>query len=473
MTQKHLHFIGIGGIGMSALARMMLARGYRVSGSDIADGREVQGLRREGALCYQGHAPGQLGWPEAVVYSSAIPEDNPELCAARRRGVTVLHRARMLGFLMRESFGIAIAGSHGKTTTSGLLAWILHRTGHRPDAILGGELMGLETNALSGGGPFFVAEADESDGSLLELSPQIAVVTSADIDVNPNACAFRSCGFERRKLTREVEAVFEQFADSLPPEGRLVVCHDHPRARRLRRGGFKRSYGLGEGADVRGTRVSRQGLWACCTVLADGRRLGRLDVPMPGEHNLSNALAAVTVCLELGIPFRAIAGAVREFPGVRRRFERVGEANGVLFIDDYAHNPSKVRAALSAARGVGAQRVVALFQPHRYSRTRLFFDEFACAFEDADVLLMTDIYPAGEMPLLGTSSLRLLGAVRAHGKPERVLHTPGPEEIRLAVRAECQPGGLVLAMGAGSVSGWVRELPGLLAGSRAAAAISA
>lgn len=459
MTKGKFHFIGIGGIGMSAIARALLARGCRVTGSDLTEGRQVQGLRQLGARCYVGHRSDQVGQAEAVVYSSAVPDDNPELREARRRGIPVLHRAGVLACLMRERLGIAVAGTHGKTTTSCLVAWVLHDNGLDPAAVLGGELAGLDSNVIAGGGFHLVAEADESDGSLLELSPQIAVVTSLDADVNLNARPFRKCGFDTAGVLETVESMFAEFVDRLPEDGCLVVCHDHLRARRLKGRCRRFSYGLAPGADLRGVKVELEGFGSHCLVTLAGEPLGAMKLPLPGRHNLQNALAALGVALECGLSFERAAASLARFPGVRRRFEVVGQAKGVTFVDDYAHNPQKVKAALNGARAATRGRVVAVFQPHRYSRTRLLLRDFACAFEAADTVLVTDIYSAGEKPMLGISAPRLIEEIR---RPARVLYTPGLPEICEALRAVCRPGDLVVAMGAGSVTSWVRRLPELL-----------
>lgn len=457
-TQGNFHFIGIGGIGMSAIARALLARGCRVTGSDLCDGRQVQGLRQLGARCFVEHCAEHLGQAEAVVYSSAVPADNPELAEARRRGIPVLHRADMLARLMRERVGVAVAGTHGKTTTSCLVAWVLHDNGLDPAAVLGGELAGLDSNAIVGGGCHLVAEADESDGSLLELSPRIAVVTSLDADVNLNARPFRKCDFDTAQVLSTVASLFDEFAERLPADGCLIVCHDHPRARRLQGRCRRLSYGLGAGADLHGAEVRLEGFTSSCRVDLHGRTLGTMRLPLPGRHNLQNGLAALAVALECGLSFEQACRSLARFPGVRRRFEVVGRAGDVTYVDDYAHNPEKVKAALNGARAAAQGRVVAVFQPHRYSRTRLLLRDFASAFEAADLLLVSDIYSAGEEPLLGVSAARLIEEIRAYGLPRTVVHTPGLSDVRTALQAHCRPGDLVVAMGAGNVTSWIREV---------------
>ncbi|PJB32926.1 MAG: UDP-N-acetylmuramate--L-alanine ligase [Deltaproteobacteria bacterium CG_4_9_14_3_um_filter_65_9] len=438
-----IHFVGIGGIGMSGIAELLLNLGYRVSGSDLRRSDTTERLERLGAVVRTGHSASNV--PEGghvVVVSSAVRPDNPEVLEAHRRKIPVIPRAEMLAELMRMKYGIAIAGTHGKTTTTSMIATVLATAGWDPTAVVGGKLNSLGSNAKLGLGEFLVAEADESDGSFLKLSPTVAVVTNID----PEHLDFYS-GIGQIKET------FLHFINKVPFYGFSVLCIDHPNVQELIPSVEKTfvTYGFSRSADYRAEDVVASGMANRFTVFARGERLGEVLLRAPGRHNVSNALAAAAVSLELGIPFEQVRAGLSAYAGVGRRFEVKGEIDGVTVVDDYGHHPAEVRATLAAAREVWpGRRIVVGFQPHRYSRTRALFREFLSAFQDADVLLVFDVYSAGEEPIEGATGEALCSAVREHGHREaRYLgKSAGAGE---AVRVLLRPGDIFLTMGAGDV----------------------
>jgi UDP-N-acetylmuramate--alanine ligase len=406
-----------------------------------------------GARIFRGHSAENIDQADLVVVSSAIPPTNPEVVAAQERSLPIIQRAQMLGLLMRERFGVAVAGTHGKTTTTSMLASILEHNGLEPTVIIGGEVNDIGGNAKLGQGHYLVAEADESDASFLHLAPRIAVVTSIDSDVNVSARAFAECNYDYEATMARVEEIFLQFMQAIPEDGLLVLCSDNERLRRLIPG-LRRpytTYGLGEGASLRAVDIEFCGFGSRCRVVWEGRELGELRLRVPGNHNIQDALGAMAVALRLGLDFSAIAEVLAGFEGARRRFQVLGTCQGVTVVDDYAHNPAKVRAALHAARHCAQDRVLAVFQPHRYTRTKFLGHEFADAFGDADILCVTDIYSAGETPILGVKAESIVEAVRGHGRPTRVYYTPGHKEALDFLVAQCQPGDLVITLGAGDI----------------------
>jgi UDP-N-acetylmuramate--alanine ligase len=438
-----IHFVGIGGIGMSGIAELLLNLGYRVSGSDLRRSDTTDRLARLGATILLGHAAGNV--PEdghVVVVSSAVRKENPEVLEAQRRKIPVIPRAEMLAELMRMKYGIAIAGTHGKTTTTSMVATVLATAGWDPTAVVGGKLNSLGSNAKLGQGEFLVAEADESDGSFLKLSPTVAVVTNID----PEHLDFYT-GIGQIKET------FLHFINKVPFYGFAVLCIDHPNVQELLPSVEKTAvtYGFSRHADYRAEGVVAEGMTNRFTVVARGVALGELTLHAPGRHNVSNALAAVAVASELGVPFEQVRRGLAEYGGVVRRFQVKGEAGGVTVVDDYAHHPAEVRATLTAAREVWpGRRIVVAFQPHRYSRTRAQFREFLSAFNDADALLVLEVYAAGEEPIEEASADRLCEAIREHGhKGARYLGKAG--ESGEAVRSFVRPGDVFLTMGAGDV----------------------
>ncbi len=438
-----IHFVGIGGIGMSGIAELLLNLGYRVSGSDLRRSDTTERLERLGAVVRTGHSASNVPADgHVVVVSSAVRPDNPEVLESHRRKIPVIPRAEMLAELMRMKYGIAIAGTHGKTTTTSMVATVLAAAGWDPTAVVGGKLNSLGSNAKLGQGEFLVAEADESDGSFLKLSPTVAVVTNID----PEHLDFYS-GIGQIKET------FLHFINKVPFYGFSVLCIDHPNVQELIPSVEKTfvTYGFSRSADYRAEEVVASGMTNRFAVFARGERLGEVFLRAPGRHNVSNALAAAATALELGIPFDQVRAGLSAYAGVGRRFQVKGEIDGVTVVDDYGHHPVEVRATLAAAREVWPdRRIVVGFQPHRYSRTRALFKEFLSAFQDADVLLVFDVYSAGEEPIEGATGEALCFAVREHGHREtRYLgKSAGAGE---AVRATLRPGDIFLTMGAGDV----------------------
>jgi UDP-N-acetylmuramate--alanine ligase len=444
-----VHFTGIGGAGMSGIARIMIGRGVKVSGSDAAASDLLAALAAEGADVHVGHAAGYIDGADTVVVSTAIREDNPELAAARRRGLRVLHRSAALASLMLGRRGIAVAGTHGKTTTTGMLTTILRRAGADPGYVIGGILTETGMGAGDGGGAEFVAEADESDGSFLQLTPEVAIVTCVEADHLDN---YADLG--------QIQATFAEFARQIKPGGVLIFCADDPGARALAAvaagsGVRVRGYGTSQGADYRLTGVRPHGMAVRFSVLsgppagAGAPSPALLEVGVPGRHNAMNATAAYAAALELGLdPGRAAAG-LAAYRGVHRRMEPKGEAAGVLVLDSYAHHPTELAADLRTAREIRPSgRVLAAFQPHLYSRTRTFAAEFGAALGLADEAFVLDVYAAREDPEPGISGQLVADAVpggRAHFVPDRA-DLPG------AVAAAARPGDLVLTMGAGDIT---------------------
>jgi UDP-N-acetylmuramate--alanine ligase len=443
---RRVHFVGIGGAGMSGIAEVLVNLGYGVSGSDAKRSDVTDRLASLGMRVAIGHDAANIGDADVVVVSSAIAADNVELAGARRRHVPVIPRAEMLAELMRLRTGIAIAGAHGKTTTTSMIAWALEQAGLDPTAVIGGRLSAFGSNARLGRSDYMVAEADESDRSFLTLSPTIAVITNID---HEHMEAYGS-------FDRLVEA-FEAFADRVPFYGAVVACADDPTVAKLA-GTLRRrtiSYGFAAGADVRGLEPVTDGHSAACDVrfevrgIAGGSGAGRLTLRVPGVHNLQNALAAVAVGLEVGVPFDQLSEALSRFRGAERRYELRGEAAGVTVVDDYGHHPTEIAAVLRAARAGSPGRLVAVFQPHRYTRTRDLVDAFGPALGLADVVVLTDIYAAGEAPIAGVSIETLADAVRPAVKELHVMRDLAA--LPDGVAALARSGDLVITLGAGSI----------------------
>ncbi|KRT72420.1 MAG: UDP-N-acetylmuramate--L-alanine ligase, UDP-N-acetylmuramate--alanine ligase [Deltaproteobacteria bacterium CSP1-8] len=438
-----IHFVGIGGIGMSGIAELLLNLGYRVSGSDLRLSDTTDRLTRLGAEIRAGHASGNI--PEdghVVVVSSAVRPDNPEVIEAHRRKIPVIPRAEMLAELMRMKYGIAIAGTHGKTTTTSMVATILATAGWDPTAVVGGKLNSLGSNAKLGSGDFLVAEADESDGSFLKLSPTVAVVTNID----PEHLDYYS-GIGQIKET------FLHFLNKVPFYGFAVLCVDHPNVQELIPALQKTyvTYGFSLQADYRADGVAPEGMTNRFRVIHRGKSLGEVSLSAPGRHNVSNALAAVAVASELGISFDKIREGLSDYRGVHRRFQIKGEREGVTVVDDYGHHPAEIRATLAAAREVWpGRRIVVGFQPHRYSRTHALFQEFVSAFHDADLLFVFEVYPAGEEPIPGASGERLCDAIRDHGH-KATFFAGKAGEAAGEVLPRLLSGDIFLTMGAGDV----------------------
>lgn len=451
---KHVHLIGIGGSGLSAIARVLLQRGVTVSGSDRQDSPLLEQLRAEGARVWVGHRAENIGAAQVVVRSSAVDESNVEVQAARSAGIPVLRREDFLGYLTDASRLIAVAGTHGKTTTTSMLAWVLTALGLDPSYIIGGVSLNLGSNAHAGNGAYFVIEADEYDRMFLGLRPEVAVVTSIEHD-HPDCYP----SYE------EFYAAFRSFADRLRPGGMLIACGEERGARRLllewrSRGGLGRSYGLsalGYDTFVRRTRRNAMGGYEAEVVLRDGKVVP-LELQVPGEHNLRNALAVVTVADWLHLPLTAVAQALAEFKGTERRFEVHAAPNGVVLVDDYAHHPTEIRATLAAARARFPQRRLwAVWQPHTYSRTRQLFAEFAQAFADADQVVVTAIYAAREAPPAdGFSADQVAAEIQRAGKP--VFYAADLLAAQKYLAENVRPADVVLVLSAGDANQINRRL---------------
>jgi len=442
----------MGGIGMSGIAKVLLEMGYTVSGSDLKVSHMLKKLELLGARCFIGHSADNVGDADVVVISSAIPEKNPEIVEARRRDIPVIQRAEMLGVLMRDKNGIAVAGTHGKTTTTSMIAAVLEHNGLDPTVVIGGELNDIGSNAKLGKDHYLIAEADESDASFLNLNPRIAVVTNIDSDVNMNVMPYAACNYDYDSTMSVITNNFIKFISKVPENGMVVLCTDNDRIREILPEVKCRvlTYGL-EGGDIHVKDVALHEFCSTSTVVYQGEVLGRLELRVPGRHNIQNALAAIAIGIRLGLSFKGIADALWSFEGVQRRFQILGEVNGVRVVDDYAHNPSKIRAALHAARTGSRRRVVAVFQPHRYSRTRFLFNEFTGAFNDADVLVITDIYSAGEPPVVGIRSEILADAIAKATPHLKVVHIPRCDDVLPYLLKTSEDGDLVITLGAGDI----------------------
>lgn len=441
---QRVHFVGIGGIGMCGIAELLHHQGVRVSGSDAREGATVARLRGLGVPVAIGHALENVGDADVVVFSSAVRPGNPELVEAERRKIPVIPRAEMLAELMRLKDGVAVGGSHGKTTTTSLVAHVLDAAGLDPTAVIGGRVLhpGGRTTARLGAGPLLVAEADESDGSFLRLAPVIAVVTNVDPE-----------HLDHYGSVEALHDAFVAFANRVPFWGLAVVCLDHPGVQAILPRLTRRTvtYGFSPQADLVADEARLDDGGMRFAVRWRGEAMGSLRVALAGEHNVRNALAALAVALELEVPFAIAADALARFPGIERRFETKGHAAGVRVVDDYGHHPAEIRATLAAARQLHPGRVVVVFQPHRYSRTQILFDDFATAFHQADVLWVTEIYAAGEDKLPGVDGRALADAIRAHGQRE-VRFAPDLDAVPGELAATLAPGDLVITLGAGNVS---------------------
>ncbi|MCL1975550.1 MAG: UDP-N-acetylmuramate--L-alanine ligase [Firmicutes bacterium] len=441
--EKYLHFIGIGGIGMSAIAKIMLGQGFSISGSDINENHLTLSLAAEGARIYYNHAPQNISPDvQAVVYSSAIGEDNVEMIEARRRSLTVYKRAQMLAYLIGCKRGIGVAGSHGKTTVSAMIATVLELCGCQPTVIIGGMLSSLGGNAKAGVGAFLVAEADESDGTFLMLKPEIGVVTNIESD-----------HLDYYTDLDHIKRAFSQYLQQLPPHGFAVVCVDCPQIRELMCDvcGNYITYGLTAPARYAANAISNSPAGAKADVYENGVFLGRLSLTVPGEHNVTNALAALAVGRELGLDFNAIARALAQFHSAGRRFEVLGQRQGVTVIDDYAHHPTELFATIRAARAMDrTRRIIVVFQPHRYSRTKIMYAEFAKALILADTVVVQEIYPAFEQPIPGVSAKAIVEEALRLGF-YGIFYTENERQTLTKLNEVIRAGDLLLIMGAGNI----------------------
>jgi len=453
-----VHFVGIGGIGMSGIAEIMLRIGYTIQGSDAKASANTERLEKLGARIFIGQDGANIEGASAVVYSTAIKGDNPELAAARARRLPLVRRAEMLAELMRLQFSVAVGGTHGKTTTTSMVAALLDAGGLDPTVVNGGIINAYGTNAKVGEGDWIVVEADESDGTFLRLKSTCAIVTNIDPEHLDHYGDFDA-----------VRKAFRDFVENIPFYGFAAVCTDHPEVQAMAAKVENRRlvpYGVNPQAEVRAMNITMGPDGSRFDVVIaplDGEVLNWLDLhlPMAGHHNVMNALAAIAVARELGVSESDIRKGLTGFGGVRRRFTTTGVANGVRVIDDYGHHPVEIAAVLRAARAVTTGRVIAVVQPHRYSRVKDLFSEFCACFNDADTVIVSEVYTAGELPLPGASRDDLVDGLRRFGH-RRVLALNGPADLAAMVSAEAKPGDLVVLLGAGDITAWAYALPGQL-----------
>ena len=439
---QRIHFVGVGGSGMSGIAEVLLNLGYAVSGSDLRRSAATDRLCSLGARFCEGHAAANVADAHVVVTSTAVHGDNPEVQEARRLGIPVIPRAEMLAELMRMKYGVAVAGSHGKTTTTSMVALVLDRGGLDPTVVVGGRLGVLGSGARLGKGEFMVAEADESDRSFLKLSPTLAVVTNVDRE-----------HLDTYRDLADVQEAFLGFVNKVPFYGAGIVCLDDPPLQDILPRVERRlvTYGVAGQAQVSARDVQLRPMSSVYQAVLEGAPLGKVELAVPGAHNVLNSLAAVAVGIDLGVPFSAIQEGLASFTGVDRRFQVRGEARDVLVVDDYGHHPTEIRATLETLRTrAGGRRTVVLFQPHRYTRTQALWDEFCRAFNHADLLLLTDVYAAGEEPIPEVSAESLTRAISARGH-RQVLYAGDLKAALEKLVAEVRDGDVVLTLGAGSV----------------------
>jgi UDP-N-acetylmuramate--alanine ligase len=462
-----IHFVGIGGIGMSGIAEVLHNLGYSVQGSDIAESANVKRLRDAGIPVAVGHDAANLGSAQVLVVSTAIKRDNPEIAAARTRLIPVVRRAEMLAELMRLKWSIAIGGTHGKTTTTSLVAAVLEAAKLDPTVINGGIINAYGTNTRLGAGDWMVVEADESDGSFLRLPAVIAIVTNMDPE-----------HLDHWGTPEAMIAGYDQFVANVPFYGFAVLCIDHPSVQQMipRLSDHRIiTYGFSPQADVRAERVTPDKLGSTFEVIVTDRarnrqrRMGPFRLPMLGSHNVQNALAAIAIGLEMEIDDATLRSAFLGFKGVKRRFTKTGEAGGITVIDDYGHHPVEIAAVLKATRQAGARDVIAVVQPHRYTRLHSLFDEFCTCMNDAGTVIVADVYAAGEAPIEGVDRDALVEGLRARGH-RSVVPLPSPARLAEMVHAIAKPGDYVVCLGAGSITQWAATLPAELTALQAAAA---
>ena len=453
---RHAHFVGIGGIGMSGLAEILRTMEFDVSGSDLKPNEITRRLESMGVRVDVGHREENVEGADVVVYSSAIDDANPEIRRARQLEIPIIPRAEMLAELMRVKYCVLIAGSHGKTTTTSLVATVLRHAGLDPTVVVGGKVNALGSNARLGEGDLFVAEADESDGSFLKLTPTIGVVTNIDAE-----------HLDHYGSHERVKDAFVAFANKIPFYGLAVLCIDHPHVQEIipKIGRRHVTYGVSRQADYRAKNPQFSGLETHFEAFRRGESLGSFTVRMPGHHNVLNALAVIAVADELEVPLDAVREAIASFHGVQRRFTvvgqpalmRAGRSGDVMVIDDYGHHPAEIEATLDAAQRGFDRRVVVAFQPHRYTRTQALFGDFTRAFNKADLVLVTEVYPAGEQPIEGATGRALADAIRAHGH-HAVRYVADKNDVAAELYREVRPGDLVIALGAGDINASARKL---------------
>ncbi len=435
-----MHFIGIGGIGMSGIAEILINLGYDVSGSDLRESEQTKRLRQLGATIYIGHYPSNIKDYHVVVTSSAISKNNPEIIEAKKRKIPVIHRSEMLAELVRLKHGIGVAGTHGKTTTSSMLAYILYHGGLNPTAVVGGKVLNFGSNARIGEGQYFVFEADESDGSFLKLLPTIGIVTNIDAD-----------HLDHYKYFEGIKEAFITYMNNIPFYGYSVVCMDDPVVAevlpRIERPYV--TYGFNPGANFKATNIKLLNGSTRYSCYYNDKLLGEIVLNLLGKHNIINSLAVVAVALELGLTFGVIAEAIAQFQGVGRRLEKIGETNGIIVVDDYGHHPTEIRATLDALKQLG-KRLIVVFQPHRYTRTQYLYDEFGQSFTMADELFLTEIYPAGEEPIEGVSSNLIQQSVKKH-EGRDVVVIPHLDQVPDYISPIVREGDVIVTLGAGDI----------------------
>lgn len=441
---KKIHFVGIGGIGMSGIAEILLDQGFNVSGSDKSLSEVTDRLQQLGAEVEEGHNASNVGSDvDALVYSSAVALDNPEVVEAQRRNIPIIRRAEMLAEIMRLKYGIGIAGTHGKTTTTSMVSLVLIEGGLDPTVIVGGKLSGLGgTNARLGHGEFTVVEADEFDRSFLSITPTIAVLTTLETD---HLDCYRDL--------EDIKGAFKQFAGKVPFYGFIVLCLDEPALQDIMPQLTKKkilTYGLNPQADVQAVDIRHKDNTSTFTIVKKANELGTITLQIPGKHNVQNALAAISVGLEIGVPFDKVKAGIEKFTGVYRRWEKKGDIKGITVYDDYAHHPTECKATLSGVKAGWRRRVVCVFQPHLYSRTRDFYEDFGKAFLLSDVLIVTDVYPAREERIQGVSGELIVNAAKQYGHKD-VRYVPDKKKVPEALKTICKDQDIVITMGAGDI----------------------
>lgn len=450
---RKIHFVGIGGAGMSAIAKVLLQMGYSVSGSDLTKSEATSKLENMGAHIFLGHSEENLQDAQAIVVSTAIPESNPEVKSAKEKKLSIFHRADIVAYLMLQYKGIAVAGAHGKTTTTSMIAVMLEHAGIDPTVIIGGEVDYLNGNAKLGSGQYLVAEADESDGSFLKFSPHVAVVTNIEND-----------HMDFYKTMENVLHTFKEFLHKLPSTAGLgIVCFDNAYIRNLVKEIDRPyiSYGIDHEAQYMARNICTQGAMSTYEVYHGDQLLGPIKINVPGRHNIANSLAAVVVGLSIGLSIEEIAEGLLHFQGAKRRFQTKARINGVWVVDDYAHHPTEIMTTLSAARQTEPKRVICVFQPHRYSRTAFLRNEFGCVFQSSDILVLTDVYAAGETPIPGITGEVLKEEVERQTN-KKVIYIADKDKIARYLSEIVEPGDLVITMGAGNVYRVGEELIELL-----------
>ena len=450
---RKIHFVGIGGAGMSPLAKVLVELGYEVSGSDRADSEIIQKLRELGAVIYMGQDGEHVRGVDAIVVSTAIPYDNPEVLAAGQLGIPKLHRSDINAALVNSRKGIAVAGAHGKTTTTSMLGVALEHAGISPTIIIGGEVADLGTNAKLGKGEYLVSEADESDGSFLKLKPHIAVVTNVEND-----------HMDHYGTMDNIRAAFRQFIENVDKEtGYAVLCFENENLRNIAKQVDRRyiSYAIDESADYQAANIETNGAGISFDVMHEGKNLGHVALNIPGRHNVLDAMATIVTGISIGLTVEQMAAGLAQFHGAKRRFQTKGRAQGVWVVDDYAHHPTEIATTLRAAKQTKPKRLICVFQPHRYSRTKLLHEEFGKAFSDADLLILTDIYAAGEAPIEGIDGSTILKEI-AKATGQDVTYLQAREDIAPYLSSRVREGDLVITMGAGDIYRTAEELTILL-----------